>query len=326
MKHRAAISRMGLAPKRSSQAPTDTRVHITLSHLRGFAPAARAISLLSRHPATSVLQGRHRSRIRGRGLDFEELRGYLPGDDVRSIDWKVTARARTPYVRVYTEERDRPTLIVVDQRMSMFFGTVRNTKSVTAAECAAIAAHRVVAQGDRIGGIVFGDQEIEELRPKRGQAALTRFLSAVVAGNQRLSATAPTVAPMALNDVLNAVARLARRDHLVIVLSDFDAADEATQFHLGAIAQHNDVVLGVVSDPTSTQLPEQGTVVGTDGNKQAELDIGEAMVRTGVLSVATHRIEQIKSWQTRMRLSVLPLSTAEETLPQVVRLLGGAQR
>ncbi len=104
-----------------------------------------------------MLNGRHASRLRGRGLNFEELRGYLPGDDVRAIDWKVTARTGEPHVRVMTEERDRPALIVVDQRMSMFFGSQLNMKAVTAAEAAALAAFRILDQGDRVGGIVFGD-------------------------------------------------------------------------------------------------------------------------------------------------------------------------
>ncbi|WP_058241577.1 DUF58 domain-containing protein [Shimia marina] len=329
-KHRAALSRMGLGAAASEKtSATDPRIHVSLSHLRGLAPAARAVSFLPRQPATSVLQGRHRSRIRGRGLDFEELRDYLPGDDVRAIDWKVTARAGKPYVRVYTEERDRPTLIVVDQRMSMFFGSVRNTKAVTAAECAAIAAHRVTAQGDRVGGIVFSDQDMVELRPGRGQAALTRMLTAVATANARLSATAPTVTPMALNDVLKSVRKLAIRDHLVILISDFDAADAAdaaTERHLGTIAQHNDLVLAVVRDPTSAQLPEAGTITGTDGAKQAELNMSDAQMRSDVLALSADRLAQVRTWQNRIGLSVLSLSTAEETLPQVVQALGGVRR
>ncbi|MGD8898369.1 MAG: DUF58 domain-containing protein, partial [Acidobacteriota bacterium] len=98
---------------------------------------AEGYSFLPRQPVHSVLAGRHASRMRGRGLNFEEIRGYLPGDDIRTIDWKVTARTREPHVRVYTEERDRPALLLVDQRQSMFFGSRRAMKSVVAAEVAA---------------------------------------------------------------------------------------------------------------------------------------------------------------------------------------------
>ena len=91
---------------------------------------------------SSVLSGRYASRLRGRGLNFEEIRRYLPGDDVRTMDWKVTARTRSPHVRVYTEEKDRAVLLIVDQRINMFFGTRDKLKSVTAAELAALGAWR----------------------------------------------------------------------------------------------------------------------------------------------------------------------------------------
>ena len=101
----------------------DPRIHVDLAALRRLGNSARALSFLPRQPSRSVLNGRHASRLRGRGLNFEELRNYVQGDDIRTIDWKVTARTGEPHVRVYTEERDRPALLVVDQRMSMFFGS-----------------------------------------------------------------------------------------------------------------------------------------------------------------------------------------------------------
>ncbi|MCB1312449.1 MAG: DUF58 domain-containing protein, partial [Sedimentitalea sp.] len=171
MRDVAARSRSGLTAP-TAAATEDPRVHVDLAHLRALEGRAAAIRLSPRQPARSVLNGRHASRLRGRGLDFEELRGYLPGDDVRSIDWKVTARTGEAHVRVFTEERDRPALIVVDQRMSMFFGTVHAMKSVTAAEVAALAAFSVLAQGDRVGGIVFGDDIIAEFRPERSRGTL----------------------------------------------------------------------------------------------------------------------------------------------------------
>jgi uncharacterized protein (DUF58 family) len=173
MEDRAARIRTGTLPRAAAHAaPIDPRVSVDLAHLRSLETRARTLTFLPRQPARSAMNGRHASRLRGRGLNFEELRDYLPSDDVRSIDWKVTARTGSPHVRVFTEERDRPALIVVDQRMSMFFGSKLNMKSVTAAECAALAAFRILDQGDRVGGIVFGDAALAEIRPKRSRAAL----------------------------------------------------------------------------------------------------------------------------------------------------------
>src|ERR1700727_1227652 len=116
---------------------------------------ARGFVLTHSQPMHSLLFGRHSSHVRGRGLDFEEMRNYVLGDDVRRIDWRVTARIQKPFVRVYSEERDRPTMVVVDQRINMFFGSRVSMKSVVAAEIAALAAWRVFHQGDRGGAFVF---------------------------------------------------------------------------------------------------------------------------------------------------------------------------
>src|SRR5580698_1644382 len=137
-------------------------------------------------PVRSLLFGRRASHVRGRGLDFEELRSYVPGDDVRSIDWRVTARSRKPYVRVYSEERDRPTMLVVDQRINMFFGTRRSMKSVVAAEIAALAAWRVFHQGDRLGAFVFNDDATEQTRMHRSQATVLRILDRISHQNHLL--------------------------------------------------------------------------------------------------------------------------------------------
>ena len=155
----------------------DPRIHVDSAHLAGLEARAAGFDFLPRQPVGSVLSGRRAARVRGRGLEFEEIRGYLPGDDVRAIDWKVTARTGSPHVRVTREERDRPALIVADQLMSMFFGTVLNMKSVAAAEIAAMAAWRILAAGDRVGGIVLSDDGFDAVvarrRPRRG-ASLPR--------------------------------------------------------------------------------------------------------------------------------------------------------
>src|SRR5262244_1092794 len=116
--------------------------YVELDALMALQFHANGFTLRHSQPVHSLLFGRRASHVRGRGLDFEELRGYVAGDDVRSIDWKVTARARKPYVRVYSEERDRPSMLVVDQRINMFFGSRRSMKSVVAAEIAALASWR----------------------------------------------------------------------------------------------------------------------------------------------------------------------------------------
>lgn len=323
MRDQAARMRAGLTrhnPK--SMAESDPRVRVDLAHLRSLAGAGRSLRFLPRQAAHSVLNGRHASRLRGRGLNFEELRGYLPGDDVRSIDWKVTARMGEPYVRVYTEERDRPALIVVDQRMSMFFGSRLNMKSVTAAETAAVAAFAILDQGDRVGGLVFGDERLAEFRPLSSRRALDAFIASVASANGALSADAPVVTPMSLNRPLEEAARIARRDHLILVISDFDEIDERTETILGGLSRHNDVVLFLVSDPVAHKFPEGLRLIVSDGHLQAELDAASGTVRRALDEFSSGRFAQVLSWERKLGIPVLPLSAGEETLPQIRRLLG----
>ncbi|MEM7429505.1 MAG: DUF58 domain-containing protein [Pseudomonadota bacterium] len=326
MRGEAALVRTGLKVASGDGAVPDTRIHVDLAHLRRIGAQANRLSFLPRQPARSALNGRHASHIRGRGLNFEELRDYLPGDDVRSIDWKVTARTGSPHVRVFTEERDRPALIVVDQRMSMFLGSRLNMKSVTAAEMAALAAFRILDQGDRVGGIVFGAQVIAEIRPQRSRAAVDRLLSALVAANRELRADAPPVEPMRLNRVLQSVVRIARRDHLIICLSDFGKIDDRTEILLGGLARHNDVVLGFVTDPMADELPPDMKIVASDGALQAEIDTGSAKVRQSLADLAGERLARLAGWTRKYGIPVLPLSAGEETVPQMRRLFGLQRR
>jgi uncharacterized protein (DUF58 family) len=301
----------------------DPRIHVSLAHLRGLEGAARGLNFLPRQPASSVLNGRHASRLRGRGLNFEEMRDYLPGDDIRSIDWKATARTGSPHVRVFTEERDRPALLVVDQRMSMFFGSRLNMKSVTAAEAASIAAFRILGVGDRVGGIVFSDHDLREITPRRSRRTVYALLEAIAETNASLHADrAVERADGALNDILKRVARIAHHDHLVIVFSDFDGIDDLTQRHLSGISAHNDVILMLVHDPMAQDIDLDARIVIGDSRMQAEVDLQSESMIAAVGGYSRERLARIHDWQESIRLSVLPLSAGEETLPQIRSLMG----
>ncbi|WP_223421496.1 DUF58 domain-containing protein [Tateyamaria pelophila] len=303
--------------------PLDPRIHVDLAHLRALKGRARSITFRPRQPSNSILNGQHASKIKGRGLNFEELRHYAIGDDVRTIDWKVTARTGTPYVRVYTEERDRPVLLVVDQRMSMFFGSKLNMKSVTAAEAAALSAFRVRAKGDRVGGIIFDDTGMTEIRPQSSARALNRFLDDLAQANCRLNAQAPSVRPIPLSQPIKAAARIAKSGGLVIVFSDFDGWDDATEKSLRRIAQHNELILFSVSDPTSQQLPPDLNMIVSDGELQAQVNVGDETVRRRLAEYSSGRLKSLFDFSGKYGVPVVPLTTAEETLPQLVRLLGG---
>lgn len=308
----------------SSTAATssDTRVYVDAQHLLSLGAGLRRLSLLPRQPARSVLNGRHASRLRGRGLNFEELRAYLPGDDIRTIDWKVTARTGEPHVRVYTEERDRPALLLVDQRISMFFGTKVYMKSVVAAEAAAIAAHRVLAQGDRVGGIVFGDTDLAEHRPQRRPAALRRYLSSLGAMNCSLHAGLRAQSTVSLNQVLQQASRIAHTNALICVFSDFDGLDDDSERLLRRLAHSNDLILFDVSDPISRNVPQGLKLTISDGDQQIKLDASDGTVSARIALEMENRLAQLRLWSRQYGFPIVPLTTAEPALEQLMWLFG----
>ena len=302
-------------------------VYVTLDELIQLQYRTRDLSFLPRQPVHSLLSGRHASRIRGRGLDFEELRGYLPGDDPRTIDWKVTARTGKAHVRVFTEERDRPALLVVDQRIAMFFGTRVSMKSVTAAQVAAAGAWRVTGQGDRVGAVVFDDSGEESIRPHRSKQTVLRILHTLVEKNRALEADTDVRSnPEMLNQVLASVSRTVTHDYLVVLISDFDGADDETTRLVARLARHNDVLAVPVYDPSRTELPQRGHLVVSDGELHVEIDVGKASTRRRLMDMADDRLGSIMAWQPNLAVPVLPLSTDEDVLEQVRRLLGHAPR
>jgi uncharacterized protein (DUF58 family) len=298
-------------------------VYVGLDDLIALEYRGRKVSFLPRQPVHSLLSGRFASRMRGRGLNFEEIRDYRAGDDVRSIDWKVTARLRKPHIRVFNEERDRQTILVIDQRLSMFFGSRLAMKSVAAAQAAAIGAWRVLGAGDRVGAIVFDDSGVAEFAARRSRATVLQILSTIVAKNQALGVGRGLVsAPAMLNTALDHARRRALHDAAVIVISDFDGADDATRQAVGAIAEHNDVVALLVHDPMQSELPPSASMTVTDGELQIRLEVGRASVRKDIERATHERTGRVLAWSRELGVPVLPLSAAEYVAAQLRRLLG----
>ena len=297
-------------------------VTIAIEELIRLKAGAHGFSFLPRQPVTSLLAGRHASRLRGRGLAFEELRRYAQGDDVRTIDWRATARLRAPQVRVYSEERERPVLLVVDQRRAMFFGSRRAMKSVTAAEVAALGAWRALAAGDRVGAIVFNDEEIIDLRPHRSQTRVLRMLHEVVRLNQLLaSESAASDGKITLNQALDAASRRAQHDHLVVLISDLDGADDETQRLATLLAAHNDVLVVGIYDPLGASLRGCAGMLATDRGATYAIPAGAAFADAFQQAFAAH-IDHWRDVFRALRVPVLPISTAEPPADQLRALFG----
>ncbi len=317
-------ARSGIIRKAPPAGEGATGVYVELDDLVRLQHRVQGLTFLPKQPIHSLLSGRHASRMRGRGLNFEEIRAYLPGDDVRSIDWKVTARTRETHVRVFTEERDRPAFAVVDQRMAMFFGTRRALKSVVAAEAGAASTWRILDQGDRPGGVVFDDDGWEIIRPHRSRKTVMRILETIVEKNRALSADRTTPAnPAIFNRVLEAINRRAGHDYLITIISDFDGVDEESDRLLMRMARHNDVLAVPIYDPSAEAGLHGGRLVVSGGELQMEIDTARGSVQRRMKDVVDRRLSQVMGWQDTLGVPVLPLTTERDPLDQVRELLGG---
>jgi len=310
------------AKNRKSSHPVDG-VYVQLDELVKLQHKASGFSFLPKQPIHSVLSGRHASKLRGRGLNFEELRNYLPGDDTRHIDWKVTARTRTPYVRVYTEEKDRTVWLLIDQRVSMFFGSAKRMKSVVAAEMAALSAWRVLSVGDRVGALVFNDSDISVIPPHRSRERVMQILKQVVDKNNALRVDRDLQPdPGKLNEALKQVSLMARHDCLVCLITDGNGLNSETRKHITRLAEHNDVLTAFIYDPLEKDMPAAGRLRFADGEGQLEADTSSKKLRKSFLNEFEQKLEWMQSASSRFSIPLLPLHTKSPVSEQIRAVLG----
>jgi len=239
--------------------------------------------------AASALAGAYRSRFRGRGVDFLESRNYQPGDDIRNMDWRVTARTGRAHTKVFQEERERPVLIVLDASPSLYFGTRRRLKSVVAGQMAAAVAWAAVRRGDRIGGFLFAPGRHRELRPAGGRRGAMRMIQGLVEWLEPQTDGGGETGPLSV--ALERVRHAVRPGSLIVVISDFFSMDENCHRHLSRLHQHNDVIGCQVLDAAEYRLPV-GRYPISDGKDVAMLDMGQGESRSRYESMVHRHIEE----------------------------------
>lgn len=296
-------------------------ISVSLEELTKYEHLASGFSLLPRQPVHSVLSGKHASKLRGRGLDFSEVRKYVHGDDIRNIDWKVTARTKVTHTKVFNEEKERPTFIILDQSSSMFFASRGSVKSVLAARLAALGGYKVLKSGDRIGGIIFDDEGFESVKPRRNRQALMHFLEMVVQKNQKLVGRKKMLSKEGMiNKVLYRAANMISHDYVVLVISDFQHIDKLGYQYLSSIARHNDVISVFISDPLEMELPVAKFPVG-DGEHQVLLS-GKQSIRKkyarGSQELRTEALEYCRKYG----IPVMEFSTEESLEEQIKKIFG----
>ena len=265
---------MALSAARTTQSPA----RVELADLVRLRAAGEAIALTA--PRVRVItSGGHLSPYKGRGVEFDESRPYQPGDDLRTIDWRVTARTGKPHTKVFREERNRPVFLWLDLRRPMLFATRGEFKGVRAAEMAALIAWSAVGHGDRLGGLVFSESEHHELRPALGARAALRLLQTVCTNSfwQPPEATANVEADA--ERALQRLARVARPGSLIFLLSDFRRLGPEADRHLQKLASHCDLSLVHFFDPVEAELPPPGRYRIESAGRSFSIDTTDAKSR-----------------------------------------------
>jgi len=280
---------------------------------------ARELTGFPKIQARQMLAGGHKSRFRGRGMDFDQVRIYQPGDDVRSIDWRVTARTQVPHTKIFSEERERPILVISDLRGPMFFGSQR-LKSVVACEISAALAWAGLAANDRAGGLVFGPQQQVDIKSRRSHHAVLQFIHALHEYSSQLLEPQPD--HFSLRDILEESRRFILPGSTVFIVSDFHDLDSGCERHLFELARHGNLNFCHVYDNIETELPPPSLYAVTDGQQRTMLDSSNKQLRQQFVDVFNERSQHLRKLSEQLSAGLLPFNSADNVMSVLARAYG----
>lgn len=306
--------------------------HVELKQLLRYQRHTQLFDLTPAQTIQSKLAGSYLAKSKGRGMEFDEVRHYQTGDDVRTIDWRVTARTGKVHTKLFREEKERPVFILTDLNHSMQFGSTLLLKSVQAAHLAALIAWHVKKSGDKLGGLLFHQQQIRELKPAGRSVAVMRYLHQLVElqqqslqwvqqQNQQPNAAAAlggAEKPIDLATALGQLRRLARPGSLLFIISDFAQLDANCLRHLQALRVHNEIRICQISDPLELQLPKHasGLAKVSDGRSQITLELSGAALQRDYQTQQRTFMQQLHQHWTQLGCRHWHFSASEPLLDQ----------
>ena len=267
----------------------------------------RLIELRTRRLVNSTFAGQYHSVFKGRGMNFEEVREYAPGDEIRSIDWNVTARMNLPYIKKFTEERELTVMLLVDVSASGLFGSIELSKRELAAEVASILAFSAINNNDKVGLLLFTNEVELFIPPKKGRLHTLRLIREMLYFEPKGRGTN-------LAGALDYMNRVISRRAVVFMISDFMAPDFTKA--LTVTSRRHDLVAMPVTDPGESDLPDVGIVTLEDAETGAQIDVNTSSraVRRGLFELNEERMRALDRLLRSRRVDVVPLSTAEDYL------------
>ncbi len=305
---------------------TASPVSVSQAGLIRLSGPARAIALDVLR-VSSLQTGAYVSHFKGRGMEFDESRPYQPGDDPRNIDWRVTARSTEAYTKLFREERERPVLIVTDLRSNMHFATQGCFKSVSAARTASLLSWAAHHRGDRLGGLIFGDKNHRELRPRLGRQAALRYVHELVGHPAWITNGTPhgereRDEDLAFTQAMAALRRVSRPGSLVAVVSDFIGMTRTAQAYLTGVARHSEVLAVFISDPLERQLPPPGRYRIVTSDEEMAIDTYARAAREDYSHLFEQRYADMEKFCQRYGIHLMPVSTEDDPVQCLQQALG----
>lgn len=263
--------------------------------------------------------GQHLTKIRGRGMEFSEVRNYQAGDEIRHMEWRVTARTGKAHIKLYEEERERPIILLIDFSPSMFFGTRICFKSVTAARLAALLAWSGLKNGDKVGGLVFCDEYYKEFAPKSNSASILPMLATISDLTKKYNSVNFNQSKYNLNDALCKIIRIIRPGSLVILISDLYQMDIDTEKHLTRIRKNCDILAYHICDKLELSPPEPERYPITNGDKELIIDTTLNAININYHDYFSNRMAKLKEQFTNLQI-VYNCVTSETNLQNLINL------
>lgn len=279
----------------------------------------KGIQLKIARMSNEVISGQYVSTFKGMGIEFNEIREYIPGDDIRSIDWNVTARAGTPFIKKFVEERELTVMLMVDLSGSQRFGTVNSLKSELAAEISALIAFLAIKNNDKVGLLIFSDVSEKYLAPQKGRLHVLRVIREILGFT-------PSHRGTDILGALNHVNKVLKHRSIIFLLSDFK--DTGFEKALKTMSKRHDVVAVRITDPSEHQLPSIGLVEFQDNETGARMlvDTSARSVREGFNQLALERLEQNAKLFKANKIDVIEVSTAKSYLEPLQQFFLKRQR
>ncbi len=301
----------------------DGLVFSSLESLLRLQTQVRTLNLAKRH-ALAKHVGIHRSRFKGRGMDFAESRPYQPGDDVRTIDWRVTARSGRVHTKVFQEEREKPVLVWLDLRAPMFFGTRGCFKSVVAAELTALLLWKTLSEGDRAGGMLLDGADVHEFKPSRSRSSALYFmrkLATVTQQEPRAESMVESIQPeRVLADSWRRLRRVAEPGTQVFIISDFRAVSDKARGQLAMMNRQSQLVLVSIRDPFEDHLPDEDRLRLTDGTKSLWINLRQTLWRKNYEGRAKRLRAHLKQFTDKHQIPLIQLATNDSVTERLLKM------